>query len=84
MFWSAVYLMGQWWIHMSLHMWSGLDVGKMVLIDYTFHLPMFVAGGLLTYGVVATVADIVRGSLDPATTIVHGSHDPAKSLAGAR
>jgi hypothetical protein len=44
MYLSIGYLMVSWWPHLNMHAANGIDFGGLLFIDYTFHLPLEVAG----------------------------------------
>lgn len=71
-FWSMVFLLAQWWPHLGMHQKIGVDIEAIIVIDYLFHLPMFLAGGIVTYAIVATINDVAKGRIDRGELV--GSH----------
>lgn len=52
---SIAFLMLNWWPHGNLHLVTGFDFNKVVLIDYGFHLPLFVSAVLVALFFTRTV-----------------------------
>ena len=50
MYLAIGYLMVSWWPHLNMHTSNGLNLRGLLVIDYLFHLPLEVAGGVLAYG----------------------------------
>jgi hypothetical protein len=49
MYLSIGYLMVSWWPHLGMHTSNGLDLQKLLVIDYVFHLPLEFAGVVLAW-----------------------------------
>lgn len=47
MYVSVGYLLVSWWPHLNLHGAAGLDLHKLLIIDYVFHLPLEISGAVL-------------------------------------
>ena len=50
MYLAIGYLMVSWWPHLNMHGSNGFNLGGLLVIDYLFHLPLEIAGGVLAYG----------------------------------
>ncbi len=46
---SLIWLLISWWPHDNLHKMIGLDMGKLLLIEYGFHFTLIIASLILTY-----------------------------------
>jgi hypothetical protein len=44
LFVTLCWFMGNWWIHDNLHMHVGLDMSRLVYIEYAFHLTLLACG----------------------------------------
>jgi hypothetical protein len=44
---AAVWFLGNWWVHDGLHMMAGLHIGRLLAIEYAFHVTLMVAGAAL-------------------------------------
>jgi len=44
MYLSIGYLMVSWWPHLNLHTHNGMNLQGLLFIDFTFHLPLEIAG----------------------------------------
>ncbi|HEV2424934.1 MAG TPA: hypothetical protein VGZ29_08910 [Terriglobia bacterium] len=52
LFGTLIWFMGNWWFHDNLHMHIGLDMHRLVYIEYAFHLTMLACGVTLVVGLV--------------------------------
>ena len=50
LFISIVWLVGNWWIHDSLHMHIGLDMNRLLYIELVFHMTLLGCGVVLALG----------------------------------
>ena len=50
LFISIVWLVGNWWIHDSLHMHVGLDMNRLLYIELVFHMTLLGCGVVLALG----------------------------------
>ncbi|MHB8632786.1 MAG: hypothetical protein ACYDBQ_02295 [Thermoplasmatota archaeon] len=48
-FWSAAWVLGNWWLHDSLHATNSANLWSLLVIEYTFHLTLIVAGATLCF-----------------------------------
>jgi hypothetical protein len=62
LFVSLAWLMGNWWIHDGLHMNVGLDMERLLYIEYGFHLTLLACGGALELGLLAAMRGARRGA----------------------
>jgi hypothetical protein len=46
---SIVWFLVNWWPHDNLHRVVGYDWSRLVLIEYSFHLPLLLAGAVLAW-----------------------------------
>lgn len=60
---SVVWILGNFWVHDSLHMVNGLNVNGLIAIEYTFHTTIMVAALIAMYGIV----ELARGHAGNAT-----------------
>ncbi|HET7009386.1 MAG TPA: hypothetical protein VFI11_01305 [Anaerolineales bacterium] len=47
---SIVFLLVSWWPHINLHNAVGFDLQGLLYIDYAFHIPLMISGGIVAYG----------------------------------
>jgi hypothetical protein len=52
-FLSISWLLVSWWPHDGLHRSNGMDLGRLLLIEYGFHLTLMIAGLVLAYSFVS-------------------------------
>lgn len=50
LFVSILWLVGNWWLHDSLHIHVGLDMGRLVFIELAFHMTLLACGLVLAFG----------------------------------
>ena len=50
LFISIVWLVGNWWVHDSLHMHIGLDMNRLLYIELVFHMTLLGCGVVLALG----------------------------------
>jgi hypothetical protein len=43
------YLTASWWPHLGMHAVAGLDMDKLIVVDYVFHLPYIVSAVIVAY-----------------------------------
>jgi hypothetical protein len=48
LFVTLFWFMGNWWIHDNLHMHIGLDMSRLLYIEYGFHISMLICAVTLT------------------------------------
>jgi hypothetical protein len=46
---SIAWLLLSWWSHDSLHIYNGLHLGGLLVIEYLFHVTLMIAGVILAY-----------------------------------
>ena len=46
---ATAWLLGNWWVHDSLHMANGMNLQGLLYIEYTFHVTLIIAGATLAY-----------------------------------
>lgn len=46
---SLTWILGNWWLHDSLHVYAGDSLTYLLYIEYAFHITMIVAAGYLVY-----------------------------------
>ncbi len=61
LFISLVWLMGNWWIHDSLHMHVGLDMSRLLYIELGFHMTLLACGVTLALGLMRLASLAVAG-----------------------
>lgn len=49
---SVAWLMGNWWMHDGLHMNVGLDMERLVYIEYAFHMTLLACGFALAWAII--------------------------------
>jgi predicted membrane channel-forming protein YqfA (hemolysin III family) len=50
MYLSIAWLMISWWPHIGMHVSNAPDdLQRLIYIDYLFHVPLMIAGGVLAY-----------------------------------
>lgn len=52
---SIVWLLGNWWIHDGLHIHIGLDMSRLVYIEYGFHATLLACGAVLAVAFMSSV-----------------------------
>jgi len=55
LFVTLVWFLGNWWMHDSLHMHIGLDMQRLVYIEYGFHLTMMACAAILALSLMRLV-----------------------------
>jgi hypothetical protein len=55
---AVFWLLWSWWLHDGLHMVAGLHAGRLLAIEYAFHVTLILAGVILAYG----LATLGRGA----------------------
>lgn len=67
---SGAWVLGNWWIHDSLHIVNGHNVWGLIVIEYLFHVTLMVAGGYVAWTLVrhlqAGGADVASPAAGPA------------------
>ena len=61
LFGSLVWLMGNWWIHDSLHMQVGLDMNRLVFIELFFHMTLLACGLTVALGLMRIAGSRAAG-----------------------
>ena len=46
---AVFWLLWSWWLHVGMHMTSGMRAGRVLVIEYGFHVTSILAGGVLAY-----------------------------------
>ncbi len=69
MYLSIGYLLISWWPHTGMHASNGNDLGRLLVIDYTFHLPLEIAGVVLAVSVLSLLVERT-GAFRPAEETV--------------
>jgi len=46
---SIAWLLFNWWLHDSLHIHNGMNLGGLLVIEYAFHITLMIAGVILAY-----------------------------------
>lgn len=46
---SIAWQLINWWPHDSLHLHAGLNLGRLIVIEYLFHITLMIAGVVLAY-----------------------------------
>lgn len=64
---SLAWLMTNWYPHLGLHIQHGVDMDAIVVVDYVFHLPLYVTPVVLLWAVLALARD-ARAAEDAAPT----------------
>jgi hypothetical protein len=62
MYLSIGYLLVSWWPHLNMHAANGLDIGGLLVIDYTFHLPLEIAGVVLAVSLLSLLVERAGGT----------------------
>ncbi len=57
MYLSIGYLLVSWWPHLNMHASNGGDLGGLLAIDYTFHLPLEIAGVVLAVSLLSLLVE---------------------------
>jgi hypothetical protein len=66
MYLSIGYLMVSWWPHLNMHAHNGTDLQGLLFIDFTFHLPLEVAGVALALSFISLMKSRMGGGRTPA------------------
>jgi len=66
---SLSWLLIQWWPHGSMHIAAEDNLGRVLMIDYIFHVPMVAA----TLVLLRFISAVVRGRYTEATPAVTGT-----------
>ncbi|MEA2575904.1 MAG: hypothetical protein QOH93_3202 [Chloroflexia bacterium] len=80
-FLSIGWLLVSWWPHDGLHRSNGMDMGRLLLIEYGFHVTLMIAGLILAYNFVklATAASAGR---EPAPLATHAATPAGANVQG--
>jgi len=46
---SIAWLLFNWWPHDSLHIYNGMNLAGLLVIEYVFHITLMIAGTVLAY-----------------------------------
>ncbi len=46
---AVFWLLWSWWLHVGMHMTSGMRAGRVLVIEYAFHVTSILAGAVLAY-----------------------------------
>jgi hypothetical protein len=49
---ATFWFLGNWWLHDSLHMILGVSPGRLLVLEYGFHVTLMIAGATIAYGLV--------------------------------
>ncbi len=49
MYVSLAWILVSWWPHDNLHIHNALDISGLIVIDYSFHFTLIIAGAVLVY-----------------------------------
>jgi hypothetical protein len=66
MYLAIGYLMVSWWPHLNMHAHNGTDLQGLLFIDFTFHLPLEVAGVALALAFISLMKSRMGGGRTPA------------------
>jgi hypothetical protein len=53
---AVFWVLANWWVHDGLHMVAGMHAGRLLAIEYAFHVTLMGAGAVLAFAVI-TAAD---------------------------
>ncbi|MGI8876675.1 MAG: hypothetical protein ACR2KP_20595 [Egibacteraceae bacterium] len=59
---AVFWLLWSWWLHEGLHMVAGLHAGRLLAIEYAFHVTLIVAGGVLAHALLTLGSGAARGA----------------------
>jgi len=76
LYFGSAWVVGNWWVHDSLHITNGMNLSGLLVIEYVFHVTLIVTGALLCFAV-ATLATAPAPAPGKATTA--GSARPGKA-----
>ena len=62
MYLSIGWLMVSWWPHDNLHMHTGIDLQKLLYIEYGFHVTLMVCAIVLAYGFLSLLREQSKGT----------------------
>ncbi len=62
------YLMISWYPHINLHQSTEFSFANILAIDYGFHVPLFIAAGLLIWGFMGLARDRTAAGSSTAAT----------------
>lgn len=63
---ATAWILGNWWVHDSLHIVNGHDYTGLIIIEYAFHATLIAAGAFLAYWVTTGVR--TRKATTPSAT----------------
>jgi hypothetical protein len=70
MYASIGFLLVSWWPHLNMHASNGGDLAGLIAIDYTFHLPLEIAGVVLAVSLLSLLVE--RAGSEPRPTAPAG------------
>lgn len=59
---AVFWLLWSWWLHEGLHMVAGLHAGRLLAIEYAFHVTLIIAGGVVAYALFTLANGAARGA----------------------
>jgi hypothetical protein len=54
---SGAWVLGNWWVHDSLHIVNGHNVWGLIILEYAFHVTLMVAGAYMAWFLVRSLLD---------------------------
>ena len=61
LFVTLFWFMGNWWFHDNLHMHIGLDMNRLIYIEFAFHMSMLACGVTLTLSLMRLASHAAAG-----------------------
>jgi hypothetical protein len=52
---SGAWVLGNWWVHDSLHIVNGHNVWGLIVLEYAFHVTLMIAGGYIAWTLVRSL-----------------------------
>jgi hypothetical protein len=74
---ATAWVLGNWWLHDSLHLAVGLDMNGLIAIEYAFHMTLIAAGMILAWQLHRTVEEHRIGSAPGETSSSVAAREPA-------
>jgi hypothetical protein len=61
---SVFWLLWSWWLHVGMHMTSGMRAGRVLVIEYAFHVTSILAAAVLAYALCVLASGAARPADD--------------------
>jgi hypothetical protein len=64
---AVAWLLGNWWVHDSLHITNGMDATGLLIIDFAFHVSLIACAAVVAWALVSPASRPGTASTNPAS-----------------